>query len=250
MKKENLLLGVLSVAVVASTAFSFFSIKKLEKENNNLKETLKNEYTQTTDTSNNESLRYQKIAGKEEYRVIGVGTVLSLDIKIPSKYKGLPVTEIAPYAFENERYLESVEIPDSVTSIGKNAFYNCNSLTSVEIPDGVTSIGEGEFYNCSSLTRVEIPDSVTSIGNSAFGSCRSLTSIEIPDSVTSIGNSAFANCSSLTGVVIPDSVTTVGGNAFSECSSLTIYCEAESKPIGWDGYWNYSNRPVVWGYTK
>ena len=99
MKKENLLLGVLSVAVVASTAFSFFSIKKLEKENNNLKETLKNEYTQTTDTSNNESLRYQKIAGKEEYRVIGVGTVLSLDIKIPSKYKGLPVTEIAPYAF-------------------------------------------------------------------------------------------------------------------------------------------------------
>ena len=159
MKKENLLFGVLSVAVVASTAFSFLSIKKLENSNNN------------------ESLRYQKIAGKEEYRVIGVGTVLSLDIKIPSKYKGLPVTEIAPYAFENERYLESIEIPDNVTSIGKNAFFNCISLTSVEIPDGVTSIGGSAFYYCNSLTSVVIPDSVTSIGEYAFLNCGKLTSV-------------------------------------------------------------------------
>jgi len=28
---------------------------------------------------------------------------------------------------------------------------------------------------------------------------------------------------------------------------LTIYCEATSKPSGWDRDWNYSECPVVWG---
>ena len=32
------------------------------------------------------------------------------------------------------------------------------------------------------------------------------------------------------------------------CSSLKIYCEAESKPEGWDSSWNRDDRPVVWGY--
>jgi hypothetical protein len=44
-------------------------------------------------------------------------------------------------------------------------------------------------------------------------------------------------------------VTSVGEGAFYECPSLTIYCETTSQPSGWDSYWNYSNRPVVWGYT-
>ncbi|MBR2441893.1 MAG: hypothetical protein IKB20_02355, partial [Clostridia bacterium] len=45
-------------------------------------------------TTPTESLAFQKIAGKEEYRVVGLGTVSDLDIVIPSTYKGLPVTEI------------------------------------------------------------------------------------------------------------------------------------------------------------
>mgnify|MGYP003301999105 CR=1 FL=1 len=88
-----------------------------------------------------------------------------------------------------------------------------------------------------------------SIGKSAFYGCDSLTSIAIPDSVTSIGESAFYDCASLTSVAIPDSVTSIGERAFYRCTLLTIYCEAISKPDGWDSYWNYSNRPVVWGYT-
>jgi len=43
-------------------------------------------------------------------------------------------------------------------------------------------------------------------------------------------------------------VTSIGSYAFFGCSSLTIYCEATSKPSGWYSDWNYSNRPVVWGY--
>ena len=168
-----------------------------------------------------ESLRFQKIAGKEEYRVMGIGTVSILDIVIPETYRGLPVTEIGVYAFKEETYLTSVTIPDSVTTIGNDAFLDCTSLTSVVIGDSVTVIGVGAFEDCSNLTSVVIPDSVTTIGNYAFLGCSSLTSVEIGDSVTSIGNQAFYNCSSLTSVVIPDSVTVIGSSAFSGCTSLT-----------------------------
>ncbi len=172
------------------------------------------------------------------------GCTSLISIEIPDS-----VTSIGGYAFSDCISLTSIEIPDSVTSISSYAFINCISLTSIEIPDSVTSIYYGVFYDCISLTSIEIPDSVTSIYYGAFYNCTSLTSIEIPDSVTSIDQRAFYNCTSLTSIVIPDSVTSIGSDAFSFCTSLTIYCEATAKPSGWDSSWNYSNRPVVWGYT-
>ena len=170
-------------------------------------------------------LHYQRIAGKDEYRVIGLGMAAELDIVIPSVYNGLPVTEISEKAFDTEtygtaNYIASVIIPDSVTSIGDWAFIGCSSLKEVVIGNGVTSIGNSAFYNCDSLTEVVIPDSVTSIEDSAFRSCDGLTEVVIPDSVTSIGAWAFEDCSSLTSVVIGNGVTSIGNGVFEDCSSL------------------------------
>ena len=159
------------------------------------------------------------------------------------------VTSIGYEAFRNCTGLTSVTIGNSVTSIGDNAFFNCPSLTSIVIPDSVTSTGDWAFSGCTGLTSIVIPDSVTSIGGEAFRNCTSLTSITIPDSVTSIGNWAFYGCTGLTSITIPDSVTSIGDWAFYNCTGLTIYCEAASKPSGWDRGWNYSKCPVVWGYT-
>lgn len=79
-----------------------------------------------------------------------------------------------------------------------------------------------------------------------------ITSVVIPNNVKSIGTYAFGNCTSLTSIVIPSSVTSVGDMAFANCTSLTIYCEAGSKPSGWDTYWDFCNTyyiiPIVWGY--
>ena len=133
-------------------------------------------------------------------------------------------------------------------SCGSNLYLNGNLVSDLVIPDEITEINNDTFIYCSSLTSVTIPHSVTSIGDYAFEGCSSLTSIVIPDSVTTIGDRAFYGCSSLISVVIPDSVTSIGRYAFEGCSNLTIYCEAESKPSGWDSNWNYSYCPVVWGY--
>ena len=169
------------------------------------------------------------------------------DITLPENCNGKNY-EIYKYAFYSCNSLTSVVIPDSVKSIGDDAFYSCDSLTSVSMDDSVTSIGYCAFSDCTSLTSVTIGNSVTSIGDCAFLDCTSLESIVIPDSVTSIGKVAFYGCRSLTSVVIPDSVKSIGEWAFYYCTSLTIYCEAESEPSGWDSDWNYSDRPVVWGY--
>ena len=142
-------------------------------------------------------------------------------LKIPSTFKGKPVTSIAMSAFAGCSSLTSVTIPNSVTSIGAISFQHCSSLTSVTIPDSVTSIGDWTFYGCISLTSVTIPDSVTSIGKSAFMLCSSLTSVTIPDSVTRIALGAFFGCSGLMSVTIPGSVTSIGQHAFGHCSRLT-----------------------------
>ena len=150
----------------------------------------------------------------------------------------------------NGELVTDLVIPNNATSIGNYAFSGCTGLTSVEIPNSVTTIGDFAFSGCTGLTSIEIPNSVTSIGYSAFSNCTGLTSIEIPNSVTTIGKYAFWGCTSLTRVVIPNSATSIGYFAFEGCTNLTIYCEAGSKPSGWDAYWNPSNCPVVWGHKE
>ena len=163
---------------------------------------------------------------------VAVGDAIFLnEIVIPSKYKNFTVTAI----------------------IGKEekingGFANCANIISITIPNSVTKIGDNAFSDCSSLTNIVIPDSVTSIGNEAFVNCSNLTNIVIGDNVTSIGYHAFANCDSLTSILIPINVTSIGNHAFLINNKVTIYCEAVSKPEGWDDNWNTYNNPVVWGY--
>ncbi len=131
------------------------------------------------------------------------------------------VTDIAAYAFDSCRHLNTVIIPDNVTTIENNAFYNCCALTDITIPSGVTKINSGVFYCCCKLGSITIPGSVTSIGNAAFWNCNGLTSVFIEGNVTSIGNSAFRLCKSLKSITIPSSITTIDYDAFRECDSLT-----------------------------
>ena len=146
--------------------------------------------------------------------------------------------------------LVNVEIPNSITSIGDYAFYNCSSLTSINIPSLVTSIGSSAFSNCSNLTSVIFGynSQLTSIGSYVFSNCSNLTNVTFGENsqLTSIGSGAFSDCSNLINIDISSGLTSIGYYAFSSCSNLTIYCEASSKPSGWNSNWNNSNRPVYW----
>lgn len=146
--------------------------------------------------------------------------------------------------------LKSVVITGGKT-IDFGAFKGCYNITSIKIPKSVTSIGGQAFIECSNLKTVTFEEGsqLQSIGDDAFNKCTSLTSITIPSGVTRIGGDAFYGCSSLPRIFIPSSVTSIGSSAFKGCTILYIYCEAATRPSGWDATWS-AGCPVTWNYNS
>ena len=79
------------------------------------------------------------------------------EVRIPPSIQNNPVTGIGE-AFNANRNITRVIIPNSITSIGFVAFGGCTSLNNITIPNSVTNIGERAFINCTSLTNVTIPN--------------------------------------------------------------------------------------------
>ena len=127
---------------------------------------------------------------------------------------------------------------------------NPQGLEFLLTPDNTYYVSHGSGYL---LENIVIPETyyhcnVTGIYTNGFESCARLKTISLPKTITVIKDHAFLFCAALETIVIPLAVTTIENNAFATCASLTIYCEATSKPEGWDDNWNPMDRPVVWGY--
>ena len=104
------------------------------------------------------------------------------DIYIPDYIDGYPVTEIAPYAFNNYGLTMpglTLRLPKHLKSIGEYAFAFCSSLSEVEFPEGLESIGAYAFTRCYLLEYVDIPDSVTHLGEKAFHYSRGVYYVKV-----------------------------------------------------------------------
>ncbi|MBO5090868.1 MAG: leucine-rich repeat protein [Clostridia bacterium] len=196
------------------------------------------------------------------------------NLKTITDGNGLQV--IGDYAFRDCALLETMLVPNSTQTVGYSAFYGCISLiynnydnacyigndenpylilmkakdtdiTSCEIHEKTKFIYDSAFNGCSAIVSITVPDSVISIGNSAFYECSNLSNVELSKNLIKIGGSAFYSCFYLKNVIIPKSVEAVGYNAFF-VGSGPIYCEAESKPSGWNSNWYLGNPSIVWGY--
>lgn len=157
------------------------------------------------------------------------------------------------YIFGNTSYTGGIEISQKYplsngTSTQTVYYYIPESLTSVTVTGG--NIANGAFSGCRNIQSITLPENITSIGEYAFEDCFSLTAIDISVSVTSIGEYAFEYCNRLSSITIPESVESVGYWAFYGCSLIIIYCEAASRPTGWNLSWNAlpnsEKCPVVW----
>ncbi len=150
--------------------------------------------------------------------------------------------------------ISTCEINSKTRFIHSYAFLNRASLRSITVPNSVISIGEDTFYGCDIITSITLPFVGATLNgdkNTDFGYIfgdhvpASLKEVTITGG-NSIAGGAFSGCTNLKSITIPSSVTTIGKNAFSGCDNLTIYCEAASKPNGWDSDWNSSDCPVIW----
>lgn len=170
-------------------------------------------------------LQFQKISGKEEYAVHGMGDVIDLEIVIPETYKGLPVTKINHTAFANQP-ITNIEIPSSITDIDEGAFSGCPIETAnvpafaVEyIPSSclrTLNVTSGEY-----LSAVEIDYPI-------------LRTLNIGNSVKVIEELSFVGCESLRNVTIPSDVEHIGQYVFSECDALQYTEENGLRYIGND----------------
>lgn len=147
---------------------------------------------------------------------------------------------------------ESYTIPSTVKILGEQAIFQSLYLKTINIPDGVEKLDTDAIGDCDSIISIVLPDSVTSVGIRSIGGCSRLAEIKLSSNLKTIGIYAFNNNDSLEEIIIPISVETIERGILQHCSKLkTIYCEAESKPAGWDTDWageNYQNPDIIWGY--
>ncbi|MDO5329548.1 MAG: leucine-rich repeat protein [Coriobacteriia bacterium] len=117
------------------------------------------------------------------------------ELKIPYTINAVNITGIAGSVFENDEYVSSVDIPETITSIGSGAFSGCTKLTKFNINGNNPNYVAGQvgknypmllskasnaqtLYAYPSATGdIEIPEAITNLDAKAFEGCENLTSV-------------------------------------------------------------------------
>ncbi len=130
------------------------------------------------------------------------------------------VSEIAPYAFKNNKKIKTVTIGKGITKIGKGAFYGCTKLKSVKGCQTLKEIGSLAFYKCTSLEKMASSKPLETIGSKAFYNCKKLKKYTIGKYTKNVGSYAFYNCKKLKSITVSESVEIIGKRAFYGCKNL------------------------------
>lgn len=180
------------------------------------------------------------------------------DLVIPDELDGTPVTSISNNAFQDNRELYSVVIPEGITEIGAQAFYGCGNLGDIDLPSTLESVAANSFeetayfnnphywFNgCLYLedvllcaypenpTNLKVWDNTRVIAAGAAAYSVNLTGLVLPDSVEFMGEGAFAYCTALTSVTLSNGMETIPDAAFMLCTELReIFLPASLRVIG------------------
>lgn len=104
--------------------------------------------------------------------------------------------KICKYAFANNKFLQSITIPGSVSFIGESAFSNCENLTTINFENNsnLTTISNNLFYECKKLESVNFSNltALAEIGKSALHGV-AFETFEIPSTLTLIGEQVFVD---------------------------------------------------------
>lgn len=208
--------------------------------NNNLKCSICG-YEKTTD-----SLVYVKNADNQSYSVKYVGDITKIpyEIEIPDEYGGLPVTEIADYAFSTQ--YNNIESPLSKITLGKNikrigvsAFWHNTNLTDFVLPENLEVIDNYAFSQCSHLNNLILNEKLKRIEQQAFYSCTGLSNIQFNEKLESIGESAFFECGALENLEFSTELKSIGRWSFYENTSLkTIKFKDNFEHLGFAAFYH------------
>lgn len=118
---------------------------------------------------------------------------------------GYRVTEIAPYAFYQAKYLTSVFMPYTIRKVHDMAFA-FSHIREIHIPHELDYLGRGTFYNCIYLEKIQLSNNITKIPANFATGCQSLLTVHLGDSITTLGESCFQDCHSLCQLILPNTL--------------------------------------------
>ncbi|WP_418542601.1 BACON domain-containing protein [Parabacteroides goldsteinii] len=165
---------------------------------------------------------------------------------------GVAMVNLPESAFEGNRTLQKITLPERLLSVG-NAAFASSRLKELKYSGArvLQVIGDRAFEGCSGLkmdgifisslqsigerafagafTESESNDldlvgasGLRTIGKDAFRACNTLTKLTLPVNLSQIGEGAFSECYNLAGTLdLPESLTTIGAEAFYNCKNLT-----------------------------
>ena len=208
----------------------------------------------------------------------------AIELVIPSVHDGLPVTEIAESAFEDNLQIISASLPHGLQKIGRRAFAGCANLAEVNIPDTTTAISGSAFRDCRSLISVYydaksaddcqsldifrnagrdrggltlyVGKGVERIPALLFSASGADTAPNLTDIVfeegcalSEIGEAAFTGCAYLKEIAMPASLEIIGAEAFLDCSELEYVSCPEGVQIGAAAFGNTADDFVLEYYA-
>ena len=113
-----------------------------------------------------EGLEFSLNKSNDGYVVSGYKGI-EKEVIIPSTFNYLPVKLIKAYAFDNNKLIKKVLLPNTIIEIEANAFSN-STLREINIPDSCEKIGDAAFYGCEGLRSITLKKSIKSLGDYSF----------------------------------------------------------------------------------
>ena len=176
-------------------------------------------YISRPDTTPSEYFTYTTINGL--YAQITGYTGADQNVVVPEEIDDYIIQKLADNTFKNNKSIEYVYLPNTITEIGSSAFYGCTSLLGVDIGTAVEKIGAKAFYGCSSLIGVVFPETLTTTGSELFRDCINLEFFDYPINWETAGANTITGCSKISKLIIPAGAKKVPVNAFSNCKNIT-----------------------------
>lgn len=150
----------------------------------------------------------------EKYTVVAIGEeAFNENKKIETLELPITIKRIGDKAFEQCKHLSKIVFPEGLEYIGEKAFSQCTHLTEVILPSGLIEIGEKAFFYDLKLSKVVLPNTLKVINKQAFAFCLGMTEINLPEGLEKIDDLAFFT-TKIERIEIPNTVKFIGVKAF------------------------------------
>lgn len=190
-----------------------------------------------------EKLRSLEAADNNPYFTTLDGVLYDKDvktlIKVPDTRSSYTfpatVTSFLGGAFQGNKNITAIDLPDSIKTIPHHAFQDCSALKSFHIPANIVFIGISAFMRCSAMESFHVEErnkNFSSQDGVLYNFDKTIlikcperkAKVLLAESVKEIDAYAFAWCKQLTEVTLPENVAIIGMSAFvqSELKTLKI----------------------------